>query len=452
MFGIENTKLKMLVSASILSLSVMAIVPEAHAGLGDGKGNDLLVEAQNYYDDGKLQAAIIELKNALKADPSLKEARLLLGDAYLKVGNGASAEKEFEYARKLGVADADLLVRLGKAYLLQSKFTDIQKMSLLDKVRGDDKAEAHLIVGDAFKGQGDDAAAMENYLAGEVLRPEDPQIKVGLARIYLSKGEMELAEQKVGEALAIAPANVGALIVKGEQVRANGDVKGSVSYFEAALEQEPENLTALLEYAASLVELQRDDEARAALEKIYARVPKHPLALYFSAVIETRNNNNAQAINLLDKAGPALDNFVPALLLKGVINYAQENYAQSVYFLSRLVDIMPGHVAARRVLGAALLRQGEPRQAIDAMTPLVKAGLDDGKIFALMGSAHMQLGDYNKGSEYYARAVEMEPSVDTLKTQLAISKLAKGDTAGATSELEGVVGDSPDALWPYDIN
>ena len=385
MFGIENTKLKMLVSASILSLSVMAIVPEAHAGLGDGKGNDLLVEAQNYYDDGKLQAAIIELKNALKADPSLKEARLLLGDAYLKVGNGASAEKEFEYARKLGVADADLLVRLGKAYLLQSKFTDIQKMSLLDKVRGDDKAEAHLIVGDAFKGQGDDAAAMENYLAGEVLRPEDPQIKVGLARIYLSKGEMELAEQKVGEALAIAPANVGALIVKGEQVRANGDVKGSVSYFEAALEQEPENLTALLEYAASLVELQRDDEARAALEKIYARVPKHPLALYFSAVIETRNNNNAQAINLLDKAGPALDNFVPALLLKGVINYAQENYAQSVYFLSRLVDIMPGHVAARRVLGAALLRQGEPRQAIDAMTPLVKAGLDDGKIFALMG-------------------------------------------------------------------
>ncbi len=51
-------------------------------------------------EEGDFQGAIIELKNALQADPKDIAARVLLGNTYLEVEDGASASKAFLRARK----------------------------------------------------------------------------------------------------------------------------------------------------------------------------------------------------------------------------------------------------------------------------------------------------------------------------------------------------------------
>jgi Tfp pilus assembly protein PilF len=58
--------------------------------------------AKDYEDKGNLRVGIIELKNAIQKNPESQQARLMLGQLYLKVGMGAEAEKELRQAEKLG--------------------------------------------------------------------------------------------------------------------------------------------------------------------------------------------------------------------------------------------------------------------------------------------------------------------------------------------------------------
>src|SRR3546814_3715040 len=52
--------------------------------------------AAKLVEQGDLRAAVIELKNALQRDPANAVARLLLGEVYLRLGDGAAAEKEID--------------------------------------------------------------------------------------------------------------------------------------------------------------------------------------------------------------------------------------------------------------------------------------------------------------------------------------------------------------------
>lgn len=64
-----------------------------------------LVRAKAYVTTGDLVSATLELKSALQKNPGNLEARWLLGQAYLDLGQGEAAEKEIAHARKLGLAD-----------------------------------------------------------------------------------------------------------------------------------------------------------------------------------------------------------------------------------------------------------------------------------------------------------------------------------------------------------
>ena len=47
---------------------------------------EYLGEAQSYFDKGEYRTAVIPLKNALLIDPDNGQARLLLGQTYLRLG------------------------------------------------------------------------------------------------------------------------------------------------------------------------------------------------------------------------------------------------------------------------------------------------------------------------------------------------------------------------------
>src|SRR2546429_6118276 len=78
--------------------------------------------AQGYLAKGELQSAIIELKNAVQADPSNGPARYALGVALLRIGDAAAAEKELTAARGHGVAESQLVDPLARSYLVRGEY------------------------------------------------------------------------------------------------------------------------------------------------------------------------------------------------------------------------------------------------------------------------------------------------------------------------------------------
>ena len=115
-----------------LGLACLAV---AHAAPID----KYLEDAKAYQGKGEHRAAIIQLKNALQQEGSNREARLLIAQSYLKLGDGASAEKELKRARELGATPQQVLPLLGQAYLQQQKFRQV-----LDELKADKDAPAAL--------------------------------------------------------------------------------------------------------------------------------------------------------------------------------------------------------------------------------------------------------------------------------------------------------------------
>lgn len=402
-------------------------------------------QAQRFLDQGELRAARIELLNAIKANPDNLEARLALADLYIRLGQGIAAQAEIEAARQAGVSTDETRVTMGEAFILQGLYDEALEEVDLEMTPEADQAEAYRIRGRALAGRGDHEEAEQAFVEAEQLDGDAPKVKVDLARALFRKGQLAEAFAKVDAALELDPNNIAALLFKGETVRLTQSLEMALPYFQRVLELEPGNATAKLERAATLLDLQREDEARRDIDDVYNIYPEHPLAHYLSAVLRARGGDFEGARELMNRTRGVLDNYIPAIQFKGLIAYELGDLEQATQHLLRVLRALPNNNAARRVYGAALLRKGEPKLAVDALQPLIDQGLSDTPLLTLMGMAHGRSGNYEAAMTYFENAVAQSPDQSTLRTQLAVSRLAVGDPAEAERDLEGLLELEPDS-------
>ena len=299
--------------------------------------------------------------------------------------------------------------------------------------------------GQAYLGLRDFDKAREALQEADRLKPDDVRAKIGLAQSYVSQGKIKEGEAEVDDALSRKPDSVEALVLKGELRRLNKDLDGAVVQFNKAVTANDQNLLARLGRAAALIDLGRDTEAQVDLDAVFRRVPKHPLASYLQALTLSKKKDYVAAQEVMQQAGRFLDDHMPSVFLRGAINYALNQYEQAVTNLERYVQAVPSNDRARKLLGATLLRKREPARAIEVLRPLDTDGTKDAQLLTLLGSAHMQTGKFNEGTEYFNRASEAAPDVASIKMQQALGSLAQGQAADAVGQLEKAINLDPAA-------
>jgi putative PEP-CTERM system TPR-repeat lipoprotein len=289
-------------------------VPSAgHAAAVDkGKSEKFVREAREFIKKGDGNAAVIPLKNALQSDPGNVAARQLLGEIYLRVGNGASAEKEFRAAMRRGANDTKIKILMARAYLLQGKNKEALEQVSGDVTDEESRPDALIVRGQAFLGLRKFDDARVALTEADKLKPEDVRAKIGLAQSFVSQGKIKEGEAKIDEALSRKPESVEALVLKGELRRLNKDLDGAVQQFDKAVKVNDKNLLARLGRAASLIDLRKDQDAQADLDHVFRRVPKHPLASYLQALVLAKKKDYAAAQETLQQAGRFLDNHMPS--------------------------------------------------------------------------------------------------------------------------------------------
>ncbi len=404
----------------------------------DTKQSERYFEAtRDYLQKADATAAIIALKNALHKNASNVAARLLLGQIYLGFSNGPYAEKEIRAAQKRGATNLTTRIMLARAQLLQpNRFTDVLKTLEGEIDNAELLPDILIIRGRAYLGLRRFDEADAAFQKSEALRPEGASAKFGLAQVLVHRGNLKAAEKEIDSALARNQKSVEALILKAELRRLDRDLSGAVTQFAKAIALRPNNSLARLGRSASLIDLNRDEEAQADLNNVVNRFPLHPLGAYLNALILAKKKDYTGAQDALLAVGSALDRHLPSTFLAGAIHYALGQFEQAVQRLSFYVASRPNNARARKLLGAALLRKKEPRQAIEVLEPIAKNPNADVQLLTLIGSAYMQIKDFNEGAEYFSRAAEKAPDVAAIQTRLALGNLARGKAEDAVSQLE----------------
>jgi len=353
---------------------------------------------------GRPRVARIEFMNAIKAAPNRPEPHLMQARTFLLLEDGVAAEAEVRRARSLGAAAGDTRHLLAEALLLQGDGE--RALAAVTDGPSHFPAAAEHAQGRALAALGRPAEAARAFGEALLLAPNDPRLWLNLARFRLQTGERAGAIAAADRALQIAPGSVRGIVLRGTLVRDQYGLKAALPWFDRALAIDPDDVSAMLERAATLGELGRYRTMLAATRKVLALRPGNGQARYLQAVLAARARNFDLARTLHQKTSASLAASPSSLLLGAIIDVHGGNDEQAIGRLETLYAAQPGNLAVRRLMGLAQLRKGDAASAIAALRPLDTRARTDSYALTLLAAAHARSGD----KERARRALELAAS------------------------------------------
>ncbi|MBK1630204.1 hypothetical protein CKO31_05485 [Thiohalocapsa halophila] len=395
---------------------------------------DASAAAQRHHDRGNLSAAVIELKNALRADPNDAEARYRLGAIQLQLGDGAAAHKELLRARELG--REGLAPFLARSLLLQDEHQRVldefppdstlppSEQALLYAVRGD----AHMALDDA------DAAAASYAIALDIVS-EQPDALLGQARLAMRNGEADIARTKLRAALAVRPGFAAAWLQLARIEAAANDAAAAAPAFGKAIEYAQPDFGPRIQRAMFFIEQGDYDAAQEDIEMLRMRHEGHPAIAHLQGRVAFHTGRFDRAHEHFERAGgvPAFQRELP--FYRGASALATGQYEQARDLLGRFLDANPDSSSAARLLARARLATGDAAGAEELLTRLLLEDPENADALRLMARIRERQSDADGAAAYRRRLAVLEPDDPMLAADLGLS-LVKGDDDAVVEGLE----------------
>jgi tetratricopeptide (TPR) repeat protein len=425
-----------------------------------------LIDSLTTLQAGNYSAARSNAQGAIAADPKFAIAHAVLARAYLELGDGLAAEAELTRARDAGLP-ADRLHQLqAHARLLQGDPEGA--LAEVAKAPARYAGYAARIRARALAVQGDTVAAQSTLLALVDANPNDAAAWTDLGRLRLTVGDVGGATQAAARAVTLASGEPAALTLQGEVLRSRYGLVAALPWFEQALARDAYYHPALIQYAATLGEAGRNEEMLAATRRALEARPGSPQALYLQAVLAARAGKTDLSRALLQHTGRAIDGLPGALLLSGSLDYADGKFEQAAATWRQLLAAQPMNVAARRLLGAALLRSGDPRGSLETLRPIGLRPDADRYALDLIARGFEAVGDTGFAAQFLDRAdagagggaasfattdmvgtlqAEANDAADDPTYAIGVIRglIGTGDTAGAIERARSLVAATPGA-------
>lgn len=420
-------------------VAVLMLAPSRNA-------QQYMADAQAFVAKGDLPSALIQLRNAVQREPGNANARYQLAVVSLRANDAVSAEKEIKVAQERGLPEDNVLPILGAAYLEQGKF-DVLINGIAEGSRSAEvESEVRVLRGMAQLGMRNIDGAEASFKSALAINPDKHRAEIGLARVDASRQDLKSAEGRLDKVLARNPnpeLTAEALMLKGQVRRLDKDSEGAIAAYSKVLGTNPGLLRARLERAQTYLELGKDDEASPDVSYVLQRIPSHPLAVNFQALINLRKGNMDAAYDLLQRQGAQLNRFAPNLLLMARLQYDRNQLEAAQSNLSEFLQAAPGNLDARLMLANLLLRKNLPDQAISVLRA-VPADSDDVRVYRLLASASMRAGRVADAGTWLDKAATVA-NTPTARTQLAVERLSLGQTDAAIKDLDNAIEMDPKA-------
>ena len=296
---------------------------------------ELLKEAVDFHQQGKLEEAIRDYEMFLNIYPDAPEVRSNLGAALVATGKYARAIEEYKLAL-MKKSDPKLHLNLALAYYKTDDFADA--IVELEKVRAVDKdnRQVQTLLADSYVHTGDNKKAIEVLWPVFVASSSDLAVDYVLGTALARDGQAELAHRVINP-LMDGPDSAEKHMLLGTAKFAAHDYPGALADFRKAVEMNPALPEVNSYYGQALFSNGHTEESKAYFEKELARNP-----------------NDFQS------------NVHVGLLVK-----QDQKYDDALKFLKRALASRPGDVAVRYQIALVKMAQGKDQVALDELEQIV---------------------------------------------------------------------------------
>ena len=436
--------------SAIESLAAKATTPEAKA--------DLWLRAAKMLDDaGDRDGAIERYKASLEANPGSAAASIALRQAYIARGDATSAVELM--TRQIEAAEGNLAkARLyaDMAKVLREKLGNAEraKEAATKAVDLDPTSLVGLMVtGDLAFDAGHYLEAVKAYepLAGraEALpKQEGVQLLIRYVDALAKSGSTEKAKDAIPTLLALAPDDPGALARAGKVRLDAGEASEAVSLFEGVLSRFSDQLgtaqraEALLNLGLAKLGAGDVEGAVSPLKEAADLAPDSPAPI--------------DALCKLYEAKKQWDEVIRIKTMRLDIVTGEERSNLLLDVGEILATHLNDRTRAAKSFVAALEERPDDRKILSKLMQLYSEDKDWTKLVeVVLKLADMveekkqkakymltaaivcarQLQDSDKAAQYFARVLELDPSVDKARTELMMLREQKGDHQGVETLL-----------------
>lgn len=298
--------------------------------------------------------AVLALALAACGTPSQQLAPLDEARAALTRGDGLAAEVVLRKMLADGTPQEQVAAYLGEAELQQGALVEARRWLGERRFTDDTAGHGFHMLGRLEMRSGNLPAAGQALDQAHARNPDNPDLWVDIGRLRYRGGEQKQAIEASRRAVELGPQDPEALLLRAQLARDSEGLAAALPWFEAGLDNAPDHLDLLADYAATLGDLGRARDMLVIVRKMAALDDRNPRLFHLQAVLAARGGDFGLARTLLTRAGPGVAESPAGMLLSGVIDIQNGNYQSAAQVLDRLVALQPDNRPARELLARAL--------------------------------------------------------------------------------------------------
>lgn len=366
--------------------------------------------AQEYYESGRWEEALRELREAIRVNPDNGEWHFNLGLTLDALGRLDEAIESFDTAIDLQGEDVEALNVLGCA--LSRKGEHDRALRCFDRAEEVDPSDpasyANRIGTFAELKRFDDAETMF-YLA--------MQIDSTHARAYYNMGQCQLEQNQYDKALYCFE-QVRKLDDSDDSIHgrladahwAKGDLEQAYRSFIRQLRRQPGDIDALIDLGNLLIEMSRPLEAAEKFRRVIELEPTNAEAHHFLGELAMRANHEAAALGALERALKLNDKLpgVRTKLAAILLNSGHPGRAKKLLRDEIALDDPSVDDRFRDELGQLLLDAEMPAEAEDVYRSLTGRLGSDPRLFNQLAVAVLRQGKRAEGTAALRKAVRLD--------------------------------------------
>ncbi len=388
-------------------------------------------EAQELIQENESNAALIELKNALQLNAEHTGARFLLGKIYLKLGEYAAAEKEFQSSLTFGGKKSDILPLLSQAQIRVGKAKAVLNMSI-EGLSDAGKAMVLASQGLAKAQVGNISEAL--VLTGQAitLEPNSPYIRTANAEVLFKSGStFDKARDQLKKAIDLDIQYAPAWSLLGDIEARERNFDKAIEAYSRSFSLQPSNFSGLNKRSLAHIYSKQLDKAQADLDILKKRFPRNPRISLSQGIVYWEIGKLEDAKASFEGALIAVDRFPQALLYLAQISNKQGDLDQAETYGEQFLSTNNNLKYGRLLLADIKYKRKKYEAAEKLLQPILDKNTDDIAVLNMLAQVQLKQNKLPSAVELLRRVSELKPNSVKAQVNLGAGLLAAGE------EIEG---------------